>query len=119
MPRVLLVVDDEPEIRAMVKRLLGRSFDEVHLSGCEAEAEFVLAARPVTHVLADMFLGPDEKLGCELVSHWRKRFSSIQWAALFTGSNIEMSASYEGVDAIYTKPMGFLDLFDELKRPAR
>jgi DNA-binding NtrC family response regulator len=117
MKRVLLVVDDELEICRMIEKTLARSFDEIHTATTTAEAEPVLKTNTVTHLIVDLYLGKDEPLGNDLIQSWRARYSSIQFAALFTGSSVDDKPDYEGVDGFYRKPSELVDLINMVKDP--
>ncbi len=56
MKRVLLLVDDEPDLGALLTRLLARSFDEVHFALGPSAAEALLARGEVTHLVVDAAL---------------------------------------------------------------
>ncbi len=114
MQRTLLVVDDEPQIGRLIARMIGRSFDAVHLATSRTEAEAVLVSHAVTHVACDFFLGAGTPLGHDLLAAWRKRWPAIRYAALFTGSPLEERASPEGINGIFVKPGGISDLVSSL-----
>ena len=116
MIRILLVVDDEPDITTLIRRLLKRSFDEIHVAASGAEASEVLARSPVTHLVTDFFLGVREPQGSTLVAEWRAAHPSIRFAAVFTGRvSTKDIAGLPGIDAVYAKPAGFEHLLDELR----
>jgi DNA-binding response OmpR family regulator len=116
--RILLVVDDEPEICKLIKRSLRGEFDEIHLAEGQSEAESVLSTTPVTHVVCDFYLATGDTLGDRLLVEWRDSWPSIEYAALFTGSTLERVAGHEKIDDVFLKPNGFSDLVDHLRQPA-
>jgi DNA-binding NtrC family response regulator len=114
--RVLLVVDDEPAIVSLLRRSLGYDFDRIHVAGRASDAESILAEHTVTHLVCDLYLGNDEPLGDELIRRWKRRWPTIRYAALFTGSTYEKGLTYEKVDNIFMKPRGYDDLIGLLRR---
>ena len=114
--RVLLIVDDEPAIASLLRRSLGDDFDRIHVAARASDAESILAAHAVTHVVCDLYLGDDGPLGDELIRRWKHRWPTIRYAALFTGSTFEKNHSYEKVDNIFMKPRGYDDLIGLLRR---
>ncbi len=115
-PRVLLIVDDEIDICKLLERSLRGDFEQIHVAGCAADADAILASHPVTHVVCDLYLGSGDPLGDELIRRWKQRWPTIQYAALFTGSTYEKDHTYEKVDHIFMKPRGFDDLIGLLHR---
>lgn len=119
MSRVVLLVDDEPDITTLFKRVLKRSFDEVHVALSGAEAAEILASKPVTHVVTDFFLGVNEPQGTTLVAQWRAQYPNIRFAAVFTGRvSTKELAGQPGIDAAFAKPGGFEDLIALLNAAA-
>jgi len=114
--RVLLVVGDEPAIASLLTRSLGDDFDGIHVAGRASDAESILSSHTVTHIVCDLYLGRDEPLGDELIRRWKRRWPTIRYAALFTGSTFEKDHSYEKVDNIFMKPRGYDDLIGLLRR---
>jgi DNA-binding NtrC family response regulator len=111
MSRILLLIDDEPDIMSLFRRVLRRSFDEIGV-----EARQVLEQKPVTHVVSDFFLGADEAKGTTLLAGWRTQYPSLRFAAIFTGRGAaEEIDGQPGVDAVYSKPTGFEDLVQRLQ----
>ncbi|HEY3451230.1 MAG TPA: response regulator [Myxococcales bacterium] len=111
MNRVVLLVDDEPDITTLFRRVLKRSFDEVHVALSGKEAAEILAKRAVTHLVTDFFLGADEPQGTALVARWRTAYPSIRFAAVFTGrASTKEIGGLPGIDAVFAKPGGFEEL---------
>jgi DNA-binding NtrC family response regulator len=114
MGNTLLIIDDAPDICRMLERNLRNVFPVIYTASNAAEAEPLLEAEPITHVICDLFLGPEEPLGHELMRGWRKRKSNIQYVALFTGSTLEDRNSYDGIDDLFIKPDGIMDIIETL-----
>ena len=119
MSRVVLLIDDEPDITTLFRRVLKRSFDEVHVALSGKEAAEILQRNTVTHVVTDFFLGADEPQGTVLVAQWRALYPSIRFAAVFTGrvSTKEIDG-LPGIDAVFAKPGGFEELISVLSSSA-
>ena len=111
LSRVLLLVDDEPDITTLFRRVLRRSFDEVYVAFSGAEAQEILDKKPVTHVVSDFYLGAEEAQGTKLIG----AHPSIRFAAIFTGrASVKELDGSPGIDAVYAKPSGFDDLVGRL-----
>ena len=116
MSRILLLVDDEPDIMSLFRRVLRRSFDEIVFAENGAEARQALDQKQVTHVVSDFFLGADEPKGTTLLAGWRAQYPSLRFAAIFTGRGAsEEIDGQPGVDAVFSKPTGFEDLVQRLQ----
>jgi len=111
--RILLIVDDEPDLAPMFRRFLRKSFDEIHDALDATQAEHLLE-KPVTHLVVDAAL--PEASGVELVARWRQLAPTVRFAAMFSGSTDLRGASIPGVDEVYVKPDGFEALLAELKK---
>ncbi len=118
MQNMLLVIDDVPEICNIFQRSLKQSFPVIHVATCAAEASPLLTSEPITHIICDLFLGKNEPLGCELMEEWKKRKPNIRYVAILTGSNIDPQQSYDGVDAVFHKPDGIMQIIEFLKKQA-
>jgi ActR/RegA family two-component response regulator len=112
MKRTLLVLDDEEEIGRLFLRYFRKRFEAVHVCHKSADAEAILSSEPITHVIADHYLGPGEPLGADLIARWRGQFPDIRHAVIFTGSQIPGPNRIRGVDEVYYKPSGFEDLIN-------
>lgn len=102
--RILLIVDDWPQVGRSLRRCLAHGFDQVHLAVTQPEAEHYLAEHRPTHLLCDCVLGENLPLGTELIGRWRQQFPGIQLAALVTGSDMELITEGPGIDAVFRKP---------------
>ncbi len=114
MSNMLLVIDDAPDICRMFQRNLKKVFSVIHVASGAAEAVAILENQPITHIICDLYLGPAEQLGYELVRNWRERKPEIKYVALFTGSALDAQLSYEGIDDVFLKPDGLVDIIDTL-----
>lgn len=83
--RQVLVVDDEPSIRRLVKRILEQGGANVSTAGDLASARMALAASCYDAVLLDRTLGPER--GIDLVSHVRATAPAAQ-VILFSGEPV-------------------------------
>ena len=108
--RVLLVIDDELMVCRGLARLLGPAFQSVHIAGNPGEAEQTLDREPITHLLCDHYLGPDQPTGLDLVPRWRERFPGIAVAVVLSGSEIHDIAVRKGIDGFVSKPPDASDL---------
>ncbi|MGI5865851.1 MAG: hypothetical protein ACOX6T_27865 [Myxococcales bacterium] len=116
--RILLIVDDEPELEPLFRRFLRRDFDEIHFAGDAAAAEAVLSSVPVTHLVIDNALGRGSSpSGIDLIAGWRRAHPSIELAVLFTGAApFSESARPPEIDEVYIKPTGFEPLLAYLRQ---
>lgn len=105
--RVLLIVDDCPEIGRGLRRCLKRGFDTVHVATNASEAESLLddSRRCPIYVLCDHYLGENSPGGVDLVGSWRRRFPNIVSAAVFSGSDLHDIPAAGGIDRIFRKPL--------------
>jgi DNA-binding NtrC family response regulator len=114
--RILLIVDDDEEIGLLFEVFLRACFAGIHLAKSSAEAEAILGAKRVTHVVSDFSIGENEPLGPALLSRWRSQYPSIQYAAIFTGAaDRTAEGRAPGVDEVFVKPAGFERLLSRLR----
>ena len=113
--KVLLVVDDEPAMRKVLERLLGRAFGQVLTAADPAEADDLLAANEVTHLVTDCNLGPGLPLGVDLVPAWRERCPSIERAVVFSGTDLSAKELPDAIDAVLHLSADFEDLLEALE----
>jgi DNA-binding NarL/FixJ family response regulator len=83
---ILLVIDDEPQVRRMLKRFFSHHFDAVITAGTPEEAEAILEQEDVTHIISDYDLCPQYSRGTELIMGWRRQYPSIRRVLLLSGS---------------------------------
>ena len=112
--KVLLVVDDEPAMRKVLERLLGKAFDQILTAADPVEADDKIAANPVTHLVTDCNLGPGLPLGIDLVAGWRERCPTIERAVVFSGTDLSDKEVPGEVDAVLHLTANFDDLLDAL-----
>ncbi len=101
--RVLLVVDDEPLVGRMIRRVLASDFDWILTATDPEEASASLEEACVTHLVCDCYLGPGLARGCDLVADWRRDNPSIRRAVVFATTDLSGSPRPEGVDAVLRK----------------
>jgi two-component system response regulator RegA len=76
----VLVVDDDPLIRAVSRRILERAGAEVSVAGSVAEALAQLGAGRLEVAILDYFLGAD--CGCDLIAPLRARYPALRIVVL-------------------------------------
>ena len=81
----VLVIDDEPDARTLLSRILAEKF-EVHTAASAAGAEEILNTTPVEIVVCDHNLGGED--GISFLTRLRNRFSRTQ-RILITGYSSE------------------------------
>lgn len=100
---ILLVVDDESTVCRALSRMLKKYADEIITATNPSEAESVLEMGEVTHLICDHWFGPGQPLGLDLVSRWKKSYSSIRRAVVLTGTDVTQLKTQPGVHQIMTK----------------
>ena len=83
---ILLVIDDDPQVRRMLTRYFTHHFDVVLTADTPDEAEAILEQEDVTHIISDYNLGPQYPSGTELIIGWRRQYPSIRRVLLLSGS---------------------------------
>jgi CheY-like chemotaxis protein len=111
----LLIVDDEPQIRRMLARLLASKFDEIFTAGSGEEAEPILQRQAVTHLLVDYDLGPGSPCGEYLITTWRQKHPAIERALLITGKRMSHVRFPPEVDLYLSKVEDPIYLFKALQ----
>ncbi len=111
----LLIVDDEPQIRRMLARLLSRRFHDVYTTGDWEEAERILSDHAITHLLVDHNLGPAAPTGEYLIIHWRRKHPDIQRALLITGTRMSHVSFPVEIDRYLSKVDDPAFLYQALK----
>ena len=109
------MVDDDPQLRQMLVRLMSRYFDAVHPAHSIGEAERVLETHLVTHIVLDYNLGEHEQPGTDVVADWRARYSSIIRTILLTGCRVSFLDVPSAVDFCIVKgedPLTLLSLLE-------
>lgn len=108
--KIVLAVDDDEMVLKSFRRILALDFDEVHVAASPAEAEEVLRAHPVTHLMCDFDLGEGLPVGTELITAWRGRYPGIAHAVIVSGSLASQITPTPGVDAVLSKPVSLSEL---------
>ncbi len=116
----ILIVDDEPSIRDLLRLTLEAADHEVLQADCGAEAIRVLdeTPEPIDLVITDILM-PDGD-GIELISNLRKRENAPPVVAI-TGGGIMLdcsslsTAKSLGASAIIAKPFSCSDLQETIK----
>lgn len=119
----ILLIDDEPDIRDSVGKVLGRSGHVVHTSASAEEALEYLEHNQIDVVIADLIM-PGMN-GVEAIKWIRKMYATAKIIAISGGGNFG-SAAYQpdaiatnayleaasdaGADFVLTKPFELRDL---------
>ena len=114
-PGICLVVDDSKETVETITRILGRLLDQCYGATNPAEAEAILQAHPVSHLVCDFNLGGEHPVGTVLVQRWRSQYPGIVRAIIFTGSQPSMIPTIPEVDAVLAKPSSLSAMMDALQ----
>ena len=112
---VLLIVDDERTVCRALSRLLVGSIKQIQTATTPTEAEIVLRSGRVTHILCDHWFGPGQPLGMDLVTKWKKQYSTIERAVVLTGTDINKLPPTGGVDMVLPKVVEPSELIEALK----
>jgi DNA-binding NtrC family response regulator len=108
--KILMIVDDTPNIGRALSRMIGRHFDEVHVLTGAAEASDLLGRTRVTHVICDQCLGEGDPRGLDLVPRWRRAHPSIERAIVLTGFDARTLVAGPEIDAVVSKLTGSHEL---------
>jgi DNA-binding response OmpR family regulator len=111
-PRIL-VIDDEPEIRSLLKRVLNSAGYEVALATDGKQAVDRFRDDPANLVLTDLFMPHQE--GLETIMQLRKEFPQVAIIAMSgktAGSAMLPIAQKLGAAAILEKPFAPQQLLD-------
>ena len=104
VPRIL-VVDDDPDIRGVIREFLEPDGYEVRLAADGQEALGILGAEGVDLVLTDLVM-PDHE-GIETILEIRRRYPTVKTVAMsgaFYGPYLH-AAELLGADATLSKPI--------------
>lgn len=110
----LLVIDDDTSVCRAIRRLFRGRFNDIVFAETPADAETILASRPVTHVICDHMLGPGRPRGLELAGEWKALFPSIRRIAILTGANVKDLQASGGIDLIVPKTIDPEELIAKL-----
>jgi CheY-like chemotaxis protein len=114
--RVLLILDDTPEVARALRRFMSNDFDVVREASTPEEAERFLGdpESPTTHLICDHYLGKGVPLGADLIRRWRRSYPLLQVAVLHTGSDMEGLVAGDGIDKVFGKPLDARELLQFL-----
>lgn len=101
-PKILLVVDNEPQITRLVRRVCTKDFAIVYTACSAKRATQILNSIPVTHLVCDFNLNEDQN-GVALICGWRSQFSSLQRTILYTGSDFSQISTPDQIDVVLQK----------------
>jgi CheY-like chemotaxis protein len=114
----ILVVDDDSEIREMIKKILLRSGYEVMLAGNGQEALDLQKAIPADLIITDLIM--PEKEGLETIIEIRRDYPSVKIIAMSGGGKIGpdnylKTAKVLGAHKTLSKPFELRELLKEVK----
>jgi len=115
----ILVVDDDPEITAMLARSLGRQGFEIDATSSAEEALARSASASYAAAILDLVMpGRD---GADLAAALREKIPGLPIALLtgYTQSPLIEAARRQPATAVFTKPVSIGDLADFLKAEIR
>lgn len=113
---VVLLVDDEPEVRLVLELGLKKHF-EVHTAGSASEAEKALAARRFDAIVCDHVM-PDEE-GLTFLARMQKQFPEVKRILLTGYANTDLlsrSQSEAELAECLSKPVRAADLAAAIRR---
>jgi len=124
----LLIVDDEPDVRAAMRRVLERAGYSVRVAGNAEQAIEELRAEAVELMITDMIM-PKEN-GTALIAAVKTQFPGVRVVAISGGGNFWpegykreaittsaylAAASTAGADGVLAKPFEILELLDVIR----
>lgn len=112
----ILVADDDPEIRGLIRSALESEGYKVHAVGNGKEAIAVLKQTPVSLILTDLAM--PELDGIETIGEIRKDYPDLKIIAMsgkFAGSVLN-AARFLGANAILSKPLDVDELLKNVRR---
>jgi YesN/AraC family two-component response regulator len=86
----VLIIDDEPDVRDAIKRVLDRAGYTVRVIGDAAEAMIELRTHPADIVVTDIIM--PKVNGVEAIDLIRKEFPNVRIIAISGGGNFGISA---------------------------
>ncbi|HDJ33104.1 MAG TPA: response regulator [Bacteroidetes bacterium] len=103
----ILVIDDEPYILLMIKKMLEQAGHGVDLASNGKEGLELLLARPFDLLITDIVM--PEKEGLETIREVRKKYPDLKIIAISGGGRLDSSeylepARYFGAEKIIKKP---------------
>jgi CheY-like chemotaxis protein len=112
---ILLIVDDDPQVRRMLIRVLKHCFDMVITAAIPADADRILRKNRVSHIIADYDLGSQYPRGTTLITDWRQQYPLIRRVLLISGSQLLATELPPEVDVYLAKPVDPKILMEALK----
>jgi CheY-like chemotaxis protein len=114
----ILVVDDEPDIRDLLGRMLKASGHEVVCVGNGLEAAKAMTQQPIDVVLTDLLM-PD-KDGIELITELKRKYPAVRIVAMSGGGHVPRGqylhlAKGLGAHALLAKPFERQELLDVIE----
>ena len=114
----VLVVDDDPEIGALLERYLGNHGFAVSVAGDGNQLRATLAARPVDAILLDLGLPGED--GLTLLRELRQGWHGPVIVISGRGESVERVVGLElGADDFVTKPFDFRELLARIRSVLR
>jgi DNA-binding NtrC family response regulator len=104
MEQTLLVFDDDRLTLRSLGRVLRGIFDQTLLVQNARQAEEMLSAHTVTHLLCDRRLA-EQQTGDKFIQQWKERWPTIRYAALMTGDDVSPYRDIPQIDAVFNKPL--------------
>ncbi len=104
----ILVIDDDPSILTMLKKMLEREGYEVDIACNGSEGLDKIEASPPDLLITDIVM--PEKEGMELIFHLRRKKPELKIIAISGGGRFNYegyltSAKYLGADLVFQKPL--------------
>jgi len=117
MPRVL-IIDDEPQIRSLLKRFLTHAGYEVDEAGDGLKGVKQMKANPADLIITDILMPKQE--GLETIRQLREAFPDCKIIAISGGSELTSMdflpiAKKFGAAKIFQKPLDFSELVESVK----
>lgn len=114
----ILVVDDDIEIREMLKQYLERAEFSVVVAQDGKVALKLHRETPVDLIITDIVM--PEKEGLETIMEFRRHFPSVKLIAISGGGKIEGNkyldiAKKLGAQKVFAKPFELKELFQEIR----
>ena len=118
MKRILLVEDD-PQVRGMLTKMLQKAGYDVRSAANGEEAAEVLQGGPVDAIVTDIFM--PQKDGLETISYMQQNHPGVKIIAISGGArggsfNFLPVAESMGADAVLKKPFSQETLLETLKK---
>ena len=115
----ILIIDDEPQIRSMLKKMLEQEGFDIIVASDGKEGMKLFEKDPVDLVITEIIM--PEKDGIEVILALRKDYPDVPIFAISGGGRkppdgyLKM-AKLSGAQAIFEKPIEKEELFDAVKK---